>query len=174
MHGGGKSDEAIVAVKPANAAEQSAAELVEPRAEAKGNAARQSTYRTQRRVDVSQRRTAYATALAVCRLDPRWEPYAGKPHVRFCAGGAQQWASLPRPIRRSGAKADACPRSWRAGTSLRSFARPTSFSNGACGFCSIHTPAPDQLACSSPVRRPVKECQKMSNLVVLGFDGIHT
>src|SRR5712675_230765 len=27
---------------------------------------------------------------------PRWEPYAGKPHVRFCAGGAQQWASLPR------------------------------------------------------------------------------
>ena len=53
LHGGGKSDEAIVAVKPANAAEQSAAELVEPRAEAKGNAVRQSTYRTQRRVDVS-------------------------------------------------------------------------------------------------------------------------
>ena len=21
---------------------------------------------------------------------PRWEPYAGKPHVRICAGGAQQ------------------------------------------------------------------------------------
>ena len=20
---------------------------------------------------------------------PRWEPYAGKPHVRFCAGGVQ-------------------------------------------------------------------------------------
>ena len=20
---------------------------------------------------------------------PRWEPYAGKPHVRFCAGGAR-------------------------------------------------------------------------------------
>ena len=27
---------------------------------------------------------------------PRWEPYAGIPHVRFCAGGAQQCASLPR------------------------------------------------------------------------------
>jgi RNA-directed DNA polymerase len=27
---------------------------------------------------------------------PRWEPYAGIPHVRICAGGAQQWASLPR------------------------------------------------------------------------------
>src|SRR5215203_592702 len=53
MHGGRSSNEAIIAVKPANAAEQSAAELVEPRAEAKGNAARQSTYRTQRRVDVS-------------------------------------------------------------------------------------------------------------------------
>jgi hypothetical protein len=24
------------------------------------------------------------------RLDPRWEPYAGKLHVRICAGGAQQ------------------------------------------------------------------------------------
>ena len=27
---------------------------------------------------------------------PRWEPYAGNPPVRFCAGGAQQCASLPR------------------------------------------------------------------------------
>src|SRR5204862_7481454 len=26
---------------------------------------------------------------------PRWEPYAGKPHVRFCAGGAMKIASLP-------------------------------------------------------------------------------
>jgi RNA-directed DNA polymerase len=38
MHGRGKSDEAIVAVKPANKAERSAAELVERRAETKGNA----------------------------------------------------------------------------------------------------------------------------------------
>ena len=38
MHGRGKSDFAIVAVKPANKAERSAAELVEPRAETKGNA----------------------------------------------------------------------------------------------------------------------------------------
>ena len=28
-------------------------------------------------------------AATTCRLDPRWEPYAGKPHVRFCAGGAR-------------------------------------------------------------------------------------
>ena len=36
MHGRGRSDEATVAVKPANKAERSAAELVERRAEARG------------------------------------------------------------------------------------------------------------------------------------------
>ena len=38
MHGRGKSDEAIVAGKPTNKAERSAAELVERRAGAEGNA----------------------------------------------------------------------------------------------------------------------------------------
>src|SRR6266540_226418 len=46
MHGHEKSDSVIVAMKPANKAERSAAELVEPRAETKGNAGRQSTCRT--------------------------------------------------------------------------------------------------------------------------------
>src|SRR6516165_6551785 len=64
MHGGGKSDFAIVAVKSANkveqpaaersAAEPTAAEPVERRAETKGNADQQSTCRTQSRVSVSQ------------------------------------------------------------------------------------------------------------------------
>ena len=54
MHGRGKSDSAIVAAKPANNAERSAAEPVEPRAEAKGNAGQQSTRRAQSRVSVSQ------------------------------------------------------------------------------------------------------------------------
>ena len=54
MHGRGKSDEAIVAVKPANKAERSAAELVERRAEAKGNARHQSMLRTQRRGSASR------------------------------------------------------------------------------------------------------------------------
>jgi RNA-directed DNA polymerase len=49
-----KSDSAIVAAKPANNAEQSAAESVEPRAEAKGNVGQQSTRRTQNRESVSQ------------------------------------------------------------------------------------------------------------------------
>ena len=64
MHGRGKSDSAIVAVKPTNkvarpAAEQSvversAAEPAEPRAETKGNADWQSTHRTLSRASVSQ------------------------------------------------------------------------------------------------------------------------
>src|SRR3984893_3694533 len=54
MHGRGKSDEAIVAVKPPTKAERSAAELGEPRAEAKGNASQQSTGRMQSRGTVTQ------------------------------------------------------------------------------------------------------------------------
>src|SRR5262249_28180688 len=63
MHGRGKSDFAIVAVKPANKAEHpaeqsavevTAAELVERRQETKGNAGQQSTCRTQSRAGVSQ------------------------------------------------------------------------------------------------------------------------
>src|SRR5712671_4600492 len=64
MHGRGKSDSVVVAVKPANkvactaaeqsAAEPAAAESVEPRAETKGNAGQQSTRRTQSRASVSQ------------------------------------------------------------------------------------------------------------------------
>jgi RNA-directed DNA polymerase len=63
-YGGGKSDSAIVAVKPVNKAEPSAAERsatgptaaesVEPRAETKGNAGQLSTCRTQSRESVSQ------------------------------------------------------------------------------------------------------------------------
>ncbi len=53
-NGGGKSDSAIVAVKPTNKAERSATESVKPRAEAKGNAGQQSTLRTQSRDSVSQ------------------------------------------------------------------------------------------------------------------------
>src|SRR5512144_233362 len=64
MYGHEKSDSAIVAAKPANktgkaSAEQSVgghtvAERVERRAETKGNAGQQSTYRAQGRLSVSQ------------------------------------------------------------------------------------------------------------------------
>src|SRR6266516_4580766 len=53
MHGREKSDSAIVAGKPTNKAVATAAEPVERRAEAKGNASQQSTRRTQSRVSVS-------------------------------------------------------------------------------------------------------------------------
>ena len=87
MQGREKSDPAIVAMKPTNKAEQSAAESVERRAGTKGNAGQQSTRRTQSRISVSQALKRIRQASAVTH--PRWEPYAGKPHVRFCAGGVR-------------------------------------------------------------------------------------
>ena len=96
MHGPEKSDPAIVAGKPTNKAERSAAELVEPRAGTKGNAYQQSMHWTQSQVRVSQALERIRQAFAV--IHPRWEPYAGKPHVRICAGGARQLASLPRNL----------------------------------------------------------------------------
>ena len=99
MHGHQKSDLVIVAMKPANKAKEptaeasagaNAAESVERRAGAKGNADWQSTRRTQSRRSVTQaleRIRKVSDHFAVTH--PRWEPYAGKPHVRFCAGGAR-------------------------------------------------------------------------------------
>ena len=54
MHGREKSDPAIVAGKPTNKAGQPAAEPVERRAGAEGNAGQQSTRRAQDRASVSQ------------------------------------------------------------------------------------------------------------------------
>jgi RNA-directed DNA polymerase len=97
MHGPEKSDPAIVAMKPTNkaewlaaersVAEPTAAESVKRRAGTKGNAGQQSTRRTQSRISVSQALERIRKIFAVTY--PRWEPYAGKPHVRFCAGGVR-------------------------------------------------------------------------------------
>ena len=54
MHEPEKSDFVVVAAKPTNKAERSAAEPVEPRTETKGNADQQSTRRAQDRENVSQ------------------------------------------------------------------------------------------------------------------------
>ena len=91
MHGRGKSDSAVVAGKPTNKAERSAAEPVEPRAETKGNAGQQSMHWTQRRGSMSSAgaHTASCTNQRFAVTHLRWEPYAGKLHVRICAGGAQ-------------------------------------------------------------------------------------
>ena len=101
MYGCGKSRPGIVARKPANKAarsatepsvkEPAAAESVERRAGTKGNADWQSTRRTQSRVSVSQAleriRQMEGDRSAVIHL--RWEPDAGKPHVRIWAGGVR-------------------------------------------------------------------------------------
>ena len=100
MHGPEKSDPGIVAMKPANKTEQSVAEPVERRAGTKGNVHQQSTCRTQSRISVSQaleRIRESAERFAVTH--PRWEPYAGKPHVRFCAGGARNETRVPCTLR---------------------------------------------------------------------------
>ena len=98
MNGPEKSDPAIVAMKPTNkagqpaaersAVEPSAAEPVERRAGTKGNAGQQSTCRTQSRTGVSQALERIRHHI-VAVTHPRWEPYAGKPHVRIWAGGVR-------------------------------------------------------------------------------------
>src|SRR5262245_29909490 len=114
MHGRGKSDFAIVAVKPANkadhpaeqsAAEPAAAEPVERRAETKGNANQQSTCRTQSRVSVSQALERIRQAFAVmtrgrsrmresCKYgSARGAPSNGRPYRD--RGGSRSFAKSP-------------------------------------------------------------------------------
>jgi RNA-directed DNA polymerase len=91
MHEREKSDPAVVAAKSANEAGQPGEEWMEPRAGAKENVDRQSTLRAQDRAGVSQALGRIRGGPRTCGLlvtYPRWEPDAGKPHVRFCAGGA--------------------------------------------------------------------------------------
>jgi hypothetical protein len=100
MHGREKSDSAIVAGKPTNKAGQPAAEPVEPRVEAKGNASQQSTRRTQSRVSVSHaleriRQNRNEKRFAVTH--PRREPYARIGPVRICANSLAfgGWPAVP-------------------------------------------------------------------------------
>ena len=92
MHGHEKSDPAIVAGKPTNKAERSAAELVEPRAGTKGNAGQLSTRRTPSRVSVTQ-------ALArirqrYCRHIPEVGAVCGKA-ARTDLGGGREVTRVP-------------------------------------------------------------------------------
>jgi hypothetical protein len=95
MHGREKSDSAIVAVKPTNKAVPTAAEPVEPRAGAKGNASQQSTLRTQCRKCVSQGAGAHTASSPSLTQ--------GGSRVReFCTHGSGRGAvSNDRPYRTS-------------------------------------------------------------------------
>src|ERR1700720_3962343 len=92
MHGHEKSDFAIVAVKLANKAERSAAELVEPRAETKGNAVWQSTRRTQSRISVSK---ALARIRQIVAVDTR----GGSRMRESCTYGSRGARGNSRPYR---------------------------------------------------------------------------
>jgi hypothetical protein len=88
MYGHEKSDLAIVAVKPTNKAERSAAELVEPRAGTEGNARQPSTRRTPSRVSVIQ--DVGSSTAANCRRYPK----DGKA-ARTDLGGGREVTRVP-------------------------------------------------------------------------------
>ena len=67
MHDCEKSDFAVVATKPTNKVERSAAEPVERRAEAKRNVSEQSTHRTRAGLRASQALERVRQATKLCR-----------------------------------------------------------------------------------------------------------
>jgi hypothetical protein len=96
MYGHEKSDLAIVAVKPANKAKEAHCRGIcgggrNGVGGAKGGG--QGEYAVAKHVLGSEPGSrvkgaaAYTATSAVTH--PRWEPYAGKPHVRFWAGGVR-------------------------------------------------------------------------------------
>ncbi len=94
MHEREKSDPAIVAVKPTNKAERSAAEPVEPRAGTKGNADQHSTCRAQNRATVSQ---ALERIRQVRRHSPEVGAVCGKAARTDLCGGRSAM-SVPTAI----------------------------------------------------------------------------
>ena len=90
MHGHEKSDPSVVAMKPANEGGRPLEELVEPREGAEGNTVEHTMRRTPSRESMSHGldRVRRAARVRFAVKYPRWEPYAGNPPVRFCAGGA--------------------------------------------------------------------------------------
>src|ERR1700751_6124202 len=104
-YGREKSDPAIVAGKPTNKAERSAAELGERRAGAKGNANQQSTDRAQNRATVSQaldrmRQVATAASPSHTQGGSRVREFRTHGSVRGAAGNSRPY----RDHRRAGAE----------------------------------------------------------------------
>ena len=96
MHGHEKSDLVIVAMKPANKAKEAHCGGVcggERSGVGGAKGGGQGEYAPAKHVldsEPGSRVTGAGAYTATCAVThPRQEPYAGKPHVRFCAGGAQ-------------------------------------------------------------------------------------
>ena len=96
MHGHEKSDLAIVAGKPANKAASRCGVIRGGIGRSGvggakgGNQGECGPAKHVPGAEPDKRVTgAGAHTATACRLDPRWEPYAGKPHVRIWAGGAR-------------------------------------------------------------------------------------
>jgi len=96
MHGREKSDLVIVAMKPANKAKEAhrggicrggRSGVGGAKGGGQGECAQQSTYWTLSQARVSKALARIRQPFAVTH--PRWEPYAGKPHVRCWAGGVR-------------------------------------------------------------------------------------
>src|SRR6476619_8576627 len=92
-----ESDRTILSMNQTNKEERSSAEPGEKRVRAKENIVQPNTNPTQSGERVSQGLSGVRVATLLV-THPRWEPYAGKPLVRFCAGGDQRWSSLPQPL----------------------------------------------------------------------------
>ena len=95
MHGHEKSDPAIVAGKPANKVAPRCGAIRERASRSGAGGAKGGDQGecglAKHALDTapgSRVTGAGPHADIAGRSDPRWEPYAGKPHVRFCAGGA--------------------------------------------------------------------------------------
>jgi hypothetical protein len=95
MHGREKSDSGIVAGKPTNKAVSTAAEPVERRAEAKGNASQQSTRRTQSRVSVSQALERIRQAVTKNALPSHTQGGSRMPELGPYGSGAARLAAIP-------------------------------------------------------------------------------
>src|SRR6478752_10070865 len=95
MHDREKSDSAILAGKPTNKAVSTAAEPVERRAEAKGNASQQSTRRTQSRVSVSQALERIRQTVTKNALPSHTQGGSRMPELGPYGSGAARLAAIP-------------------------------------------------------------------------------
>ena len=102
MNGQEKSDSVIVAVKPTNKAERSAAELVEPRAGAKGRAIQQRTPRAQNRTSVSPAldRRRRARSAVTARGGSRMREFRSYGSVRGTSGNGRPYREKSRRLPR--------------------------------------------------------------------------